>query len=127
MPVRKLYPYREVLLVASLVWYVFGLLIQYLWGQYNTDWQVWIFLWNKVKDLLLLGVIYYFVPAKYQRPVFWVLMFALIRVICEILSIFKVINVNNLQTVRTLFIALSLVCGFLVLNGVSKWHKSNGQ
>lgn len=111
------------IVVATLSFYITGLLIFLIWGKVNGDWADWYYLWDKGKDLLFIICLHLCSSKKYRWVVKYVMFYAAIRFIWEIISTITGVNVNSTEAIGWLFIAMSLVCSYLTLKELLTWRR----
>lgn len=111
------------MVAAALSVYIIGLLILYTWGQFNQGWYEYYYLWDKGKDLLFFIGIHCLIENRYKWAVKPVIFFSIIRFVWQIISSITEWNINNVKIVGWLFIVLALICSFLTLKELIKWHR----
>lgn len=110
---------------VSLAVYVIGLLIFYVWGIFNQGWYEYYYLWDKGKDLLIFIAL--FQPDKrLKTAIVPVIVFSLIRFLWQLISSVTGLDINTPKITDYLFTLLALVCSYLTLKELLKWHKLNG-
>lgn len=89
----------------------------------NETWDIFYYLWDSLKDTLLLGIIWYAVPQMrpYVAPV-WI--FILIRACTEILILFNLIRHTDQIVISGHFWICSAAAVYLTLQQVLKEWKS---
>lgn len=98
--------------------YIVGMLVFYRWGQLNTNWYEYYYIWDKSKDVLFLIGIYYLVPRWFRLAVVPVIIFSLVRLLWQIISTFTGLNINNTKVIGWLFVILAASCFCLFLIGL---------
>src|SRR5690349_8914072 len=106
----------------ALCFYMIGLLILYVWGQLNNGWSEYYYIWDKGKDLLVF-IALYLVAKRLRWAVIPVIVFSAVRFIWQIISSITGWNINNTRAVGILFIVLAMICSFLTIKELFKWHK----
>jgi hypothetical protein len=110
----------------ALIWIIFGLLLFMMAAEFKIKgWENCYWLWDRGKDLLLLGVITYRNRVRIAHGIGIVISFAVCSVILEILIIILGWNINETIIVRVLFTIYLLICFTALLIELRKWLRSN--
>lgn len=110
------------LYAIAVTWYLIGLLTFYTLGIIEKPiWPVAYYVWEKTKDLLLISAIAA-KPAKtpYIKSVY---VFALLRLIWEIVSYTAEWNINSKKAVGILFIILAITITYVLCKELIKWER----
>lgn len=115
------------MIAVALSVYIIGLLILYTWGTLNQGWYEYYYLWDKGKDTLLVMAMYCLAENRLKWAIKPVIIFSIVRFLWQVTSSITSWDINNIKVVDYLFILLALICSYLSLKELYKWHKSNGR
>lgn len=112
------------LVQATVTFIVAGFLFFLTIGKDESIYYATYFLWDKMKDVLLLFCILNLMPKEFRWIVKHLLFYCIIRLLWEIISTFTNIGINNQKAVTVLFTIL--ITGVAVLLGkdlILRWKQ----
>lgn len=89
--------------------------------QRHPDWYDAYRIWDKGKDLLFLGAIYYLTPVWFRKPFLPVLIFSIVRLLWQITATLTALDNNMIEAVNGLLMFLALTCFVIFLIGLKQW------
>lgn len=116
------------ILKVAIAWYIVGLLIFLLWMVVektggNNKWPDYYYIWDKAKDVLLIAAIYFLIEKKTRWIVLPALIYSIIRLIWEPISMMTGIGINNSMAVNILFLVLVTGVSTLLLKDLQERWK----
>lgn len=109
------------LVASTCLFILIGLMTFYISPIVNRpDMYYWYYLWDKGKDVLLIGCVVALLPKQYKRIPLFVFIFAIIRFIWDIIVESTGIYVNHPLAVNILFATLVAACITVV---ITEWRK----
>lgn len=113
-------------LKVTIVFYIVGLLTFYTFAVFDTRaWDIAYFGWAKGCDVGILAwaAIYYSLKMEQRDVVKWMFWFSVVRLLCDVQSVFTGVGVNNEWLVAALFLVLVLVLCYLTITEFKKIKK----
>lgn len=101
------------LLVIAIVFYLGGLAIHLTYGNNSPGYTAFYYIWEKGKDLLFLLSILYLIPKEHRWLIKPLWIYALIRLLWEIIKPFTDLATDHPTVIKGLFTAL--LTGVIIL------------